>query len=469
MTRTKIQRWFKKIIVPKSNEKNSVRTSEGVSATSESAAPQTHSRNKPSVSRPGNKKEQRKKGSSPKAAATRWQLSDFKVPEQKDKVRFHDLELPSTLMHAIHDLGFEYCSPIQARSLPHSLQGIDIIGKAQTGTGKTAAFLITILDEIINSPLPKDRPLAQPRALVLAPTRELVVQIADDSTALSRYSDLHTVTMIGGAPYDKQYRDLQRRPVDILVATPGRLIDFMTRGDIYLDQLEFLVIDEADRMMDMGFIPQLKRIIRAAPKKEHRQTQLFSATFPPNIISLSQQWTFEPVQIEIATEHIAADTVDQKVYLISANQKFRVLLNLLNEPETKLALIFANRRDQTQRLYEQLTKAGVNVGILTGEVAQQKRTRTLENFKKGRYKALVATDVMGRGIHVDGITHVINFNLPDNPEDYVHRIGRTGRAEHDGVSISFACEKESFQLPAIEEFMEQKLVCEEPPRHLLRK
>lgn len=467
MTRTKIQHWFKKIIQPQSSEKSNVKTSERASTLLETSAPPTSSRNKPSSApRSSNKKGQRKRSQTP--VADTWQLSDFKVPEQKDKVRFHDLELPDTLMHAIQDLGFEYCSPIQARSLPHSLQGLDIIGKAQTGTGKTAAFLLTIIDEVINSPLPKGRPLAQPRALILAPTRELVMQIADDSVALSRYSDLHTVTMIGGAPYDKQYRDLKSRPVDILVATPGRLIDFMTRGDIYLDQLEFLVIDEADRMMDMGFIPQLKRIIRAAPRKENRQTQLFSATFPPNIISLSQQWTFEPVQIEIAAEHVAADTVDQKVYLISANQKFRLLLNLLKEPDTELALIFANRRDQTQRLYEQLAKAGVSVGILTGEVPQQKRMRTLENFKNGRYKALVATDVMGRGIHVDGISHVINFNLPDNPEDYVHRIGRTGRAEHNGVSISFACERESFQLPAIEEFMEQKLICEEPPKHLLR-
>ena len=480
MTRSKLRHWLKKIVRPSSLDKpsaphakpsDSPPTDSRVS--SRTASPDSLPDAKPqSKSRPA-KESARKKAASGQAAGktqeSRWQVSDFDIPEMPGKLRFHDLDLPDPLMHAIHDLGFEYCSPIQAKSLPHSLQGLDIIGKAQTGTGKTAAFLLTIIDAIINDPYPKDRPKSQPRALILAPTRELVTQIASDAIDLSRHTPLHVVTLIGGAPYDKQYRDLQARPVDILVATPGRLIDFLTRQDINLNFIEVLVIDEADRMLDMGFIPQLKRIIRATPRKENRQTLLFSATFPHDIVNLSEQWTHQPIQVEIASEHIAAERVDQKVYLIAANQKFRLLLNLLKEPETKLALIFANRRDQTLRLYTELAKAGVNVGILSGEIPQQKRTRTLEMFKNGQYKALVATDVMGRGIHVDGISHVINFNLPDNPEDYVHRIGRTGRAEHDGISISFACENESFQLPIIEEFMGQKLHCEAPPDHLLRR
>lgn len=474
MTRSKLRRWFKKLSptaqadTPPASRSDSV-TPDIERSVSPSHPASTVSRKRKKQPSQTTKQRSSSKRSSRKKASQPWQVSDFVVPEMEGKLRFHDLELPEPLLHAIHDLGFEYCSPIQAKSLPHGLQGTDIIGKAQTGTGKTAAFLITIIDAFIHDPIEESRVKFQPRALILAPTRELVTQIADDALDLTRYSNLKTVTLIGGEPYDKQYRELQSRPVDIVVATPGRLIDFLTRQDINLNYVEILVIDEADRMLDMGFIPQIKRIVRATPDKKARQTLLYSATFPHDIINLSEQWSYKPIHLEIEAEQVAAESIDQKVYLVAANQKFRLLLNLLKEPETKLALIFANRRDQTQRLYRELSKAGVRVGILSGEISQQRRTRTLERFKSGHFKALVATDVMGRGIHVDGISHVINFNLPDNPEDYVHRIGRTGRAESEGVSISFACENESFQLPIIEEYMGQALHCEAPPEHLLRR
>ncbi|NOY73630.1 MAG: ATP-dependent RNA helicase RhlB, partial [Gammaproteobacteria bacterium] len=392
-----------------------------------------------------------------------WDISQFMVPEAENKTRFHDLGLSDALMHAIHDLGFEYCSPIQAKILPQTLKGLDAIGKAQTGTGKTAAFLITLINDILNHPITQKRYLAEPRALIVAPTRELVMQIATDARNLCKHTPLHVVTLVGGMDYGKQRKSMLSKLTDIVVATPGRLIDCMTRNDIHLDMVESLVLDEADRMLDMGFIPQVRRIVRTTPNYETRQTQLFSATFDSSILNLASQWTYEAIHVEIEPENIAADTVEQKVYLVSNEEKFTVFKNILKDPEAKKVIVFTNRRDQTQTLYEKLRKAGFNVSNLSGEIAQNKRSRTLAEFKNGKIKILVATDVMGRGIHIDAITHVINYNLPDNPEDYVHRIGRTGRAGVLGTAISLACEHEAFQLPAIEELLGQKLKCELPP------
>ena len=380
-----------------------------------------------------------------------------------EKVKFDTLNLDALVQRGVDALGFEFCSPIQGRILPHTLSGNDAIGKAQTGTGKTAAFLITIFNDLLNHPIEGERYLGEPRAVIIAPTRELVMQIASDAEELGRFTGLKTVTLIGGADYQKQLAMVNRSPVDIVVATPGRLIDFMERRDLALDRVEILVLDEADRMLDMGFIPQVKRIVRATPRKEDRQTLLFSATFTQDIMNLARQWTFEPITVEIEPERVATASVDQRVYLVASRDRFPVLMNLLNDPSVESVIIFANRRDQVRRLYEKLRKEGVQCGMLSGEITQAKRTKTLENFKSGRSKILVATDVAGRGIHVEGISHVVNYNLPEDPEDYVHRIGRTGRAGATGVSISFASEDDAFLLPDIEALLGHSLDCMAPP------
>ncbi|HEY7776104.1 MAG TPA: DEAD/DEAH box helicase, partial [Kineobactrum sp.] len=274
------------------------------------------------------------------------------------KTRFHDLGLRDELMRAIADIGFEYCSPIQAAILPQTLQGNDAIGKAQTGTGKTAAFLITLFNDLLCNPVEGERFLGEPRGLVIAPTRELVMQIAQDAEDLAKYTGLKVVTLIGGMDYQKQLNRLGSEIVDLVVATPGRLIDFMGRRDVYLDRVEILVLDEADRMLDMGFIPQVKRIVRATSRREDRQTLLFSATFTQDIINLSEQWTYEPVTVDIEPEHVATDSVDQKVYLVSSEQRYKLLVNLVRSPEAESVIVFANRRDQVRRLHERLRRAG---------------------------------------------------------------------------------------------------------------
>lgn len=422
-----------------------------------------HKGDKPSEGRGGSHRQHNK----PKTPENSWSIDDFQVAPKDGETRFHDLGLRDEMMHAIADLGFEYCSPIQAAALPQTLQGHDAIGKAQTGTGKTAAFLVTIFNDMLCHPMEGERFVGEPRALVIAPTRELVMQIAADAVDLAKHTHLQVVTLIGGMDYQKQLNRLHNDVVDLVVATPGRLLDFMGRRDLYLDHIEVLVLDEADRMLDMGFIPQVKRIVRATPRKENRQTLLFSATFTQDIINLSQQWTYEPVSIDIEPEHVATDSVDQKVFLVSSEQRFRILKNLLRGDHADSVIVFANRRDQVRRLYEKLRKSGVSCGMLSGEVPQNKRTRTLEQFKSGEIKVLVATDVAGRGIHVSGVSHVVNYNLPEDPEDYVHRIGRTGRAGATGTSISFACEDEAFLLPDIEQLLGEKLECTYPPDNLL--
>lgn len=371
------------------------------------------------------------------------------------------------LMHGIADLGFKYTSPIQAQSLPFTLAGNDVVGKAQTGTGKTAAFLITIINDLMNNPLDEEPFAGEPRALVIAPTRELVMQIADDAHGLAKHTGLKIQTLVGGMDYDKQKKALHYETVDIVIATPGRLIDFAGNRDVYLDRVEVLVIDEADRMLDMGFIPQVRRIVRMTPHKDNRQTLLFSATFTDDVERLAEQWTYDATRIEIEPESLAAESVDQKVYIVESSQKFGLLKSVLEMDEAESVIVFANRRDEVRRLHERLKKIGVSAGILSGEVAQNKRVRTLENFKSGKLRVLVATDVAGRGIHVDGISHVVNYTLPEEPEDYVHRIGRTGRAGKTGTSISFACEDDAFRLEPIEALLGDKLNCEQPPRELI--
>ena len=396
-----------------------------------------------------------------------WDVSQFKIPPAEGKTRFHDFDLPNPLLHAICDLGFEYCTPIQAEILPSSLSGKDASGKAQTGTGKTAAFLITVITRILYNPIQGKRKPGTPRILILAPTRELVLQISEEARQLSKYCSMKIVSVFGGMDYVKQRNQLAVGPVDIIVATPGRLLDFQRRHDISLKKIEVLVIDESDRMLDMGFIPDVRKIIYSTPAKDKRQTLLFGATLTEGITRLASQWTSNPVTVEIEPEQVAVETVEQIVYIVIASEKFALLFNIIDRQNLERVLVFCNRRDEVRRLAEMLTRYGINCSVLSGEVPQKKRIRRLEEFKTGKIRVLVATDVAGRGIHIEGMDHVINFTLPHDPEDYVHRIGRTGRAGAAGTSISFADEKDAFYLPAIEEFIDRKLSCIEPNENWL--
>lgn len=384
----------------------------------------------------------------PIASKPVWSEKDFVVAPQEGKTRFQDLNLVPELLHGIADLNYEYCSEIQAESLPHTLQGHDVIGKAATGTGKTAAFLITIINDILCRPIPKnERYASEPRALILAPTRELAMQIEKDAIALTKHCDTTVYSVLGGIDYQKQKDYVRGKVIDILVATPGRLIDFLGSNDLYLDQLDFLVIDEADRMLDMGFIPDVKRIISRCTKVEQRQTLLFSATFSDDIMNLVQRWTTNPIKIEIEADQQTADKVEQKIFMVPTDEKLDIICRYIEVNKVKRAIIFGNRRDETRKLEARLKSKGIKAALLSGEVPQHKRIKTLEQFKSGQVEILVATDVAGRGIHVDGVSHVFNYNLPEDPEDYVHRIGRTGRAGEKGISISFACEDDAFLLP----------------------
>ena len=389
--------------------------------------------------------------------------------EESQPVPFDQFNLHKPLLDAIKKLGFEFCTPIQAQSLVHTLKGHDVTGKAQTGTGKTAAFLITIINDLLSNPIEEERYLAEPRSLIVAPTRELAQQIASDSQLLNHFSGLHTVTLVGGEDYQKQNRALDSRPVDIVVATPGRLMDFVQNGNLHLGAVEILVLDEADRMLDMGFIPQVRAVVARTPKKDCRQTLLFSATYTPEIVELAQRWAMEPIMVEVESDSVAADDVDQIVYLVTTADKYNLLYNLISEEKAVKVMVFSNRRDQVRRLADNLYRNGVECGMLSGEIAQNQRVRTLEAFKTGKIQVLVATDVAGRGLHIDDVTHVFNYTLPEEADDYVHRIGRTGRAGAIGTSISFACEEDSFLLPDIEEKLQAKLECIHPPENLLER
>ncbi len=397
-----------------------------------------------------------------------WTLDRFQVPDKEGETRFHDLGLADPIMHAIADLGFQYCTPIQAKMLVHADAGKNIAGRAQTGTGKTAAFLIAMFSKFLQSPMGEGRPKGWPRALVLAPTRELAVQIVKDAEDLGKYCPFNCLAVYGGLEVSKQKLRLEKRPVDVIVATPGRLLDFARRKLIDLGHIEELVIDEADRMLDMGFIPDVKRIIRQTPPKGKRRTMLFSATLTEDVLRLASQWMPDPVICEIEPEHVAVETVDQIVYIVTSRDKFKLLYNIMEKRSDTRTLIFCNRRDHSKSLTSKLKRHGIACELLSGAVPQKKRLRILDEFRSGDVKVVVATDVAGRGLHVKGINLVVNYEFPYEPEDYVHRIGRTGRAGVAGTSISFACEDESFTIPAIEKYIGNALVCTMPDEELLR-
>ena len=375
---------------------------------------------------------------------------------------FAEFGLPAPLLCAVDDLGFERCTPIQSGVLPYSLSDYDITGQAQTGTGKTAAFLITILTRQHEFPLERPNPVGTPRALVLAPTRELAVQIEEDAHDLSNYMDTRVTAVYGGIDYAKQQQRLRNTDIDILVATPGRLLDYCGRGVVNLRRVEVLVIDEADRMLDIGFIPDVRRIVYQTPRKRERQTLFFSATFNDDVMRLAKQWTLDPIHVAIEPETVAAEAVQQCFWTLAANEKRGALVRFVRESNPGQTLVFVNRRDGVHDLVRYLQKRGIDCEGLAGDIPQRKRMATLNRFKEGEVRVVVATDVAGRGIHVEGITHVINYDLPEDAEYYVHRIGRTGRAGATGTSISFVAENDAFNLPAIEEFLGHAVACTPP-------
>lgn len=385
-------------------------------------------------------------------------------PGEPAPVLFDSLGLPDPMLQAVERLGFEHCTQIQGRSLPHILQGKDLLAQAQTGTGKTAAFLLSGMTQMLRKPLDEGgRYAGEPRMLVIGPTRELVMQIASDARGLNHFAGLEVHHCYGGTEVDKDVRELRSRMCDLLVATPGRLLDLQQRGELWFDQLEVLVLDEADRLLDMGFMPDVRKIVQKCPPKESRQTLMFSATLDLPVRRVAGSFMVEPEEVLIDPERPDAETVEQMVYISRSEQAVPFLVGMLRDDLMERVVIFVNTRWKARQTFEQLRDAGIPCGMLSGEMAQPKRTSTLKRFRGGDLLALVATDVAARGLHIEGVSHVVNLDLPEDPEQYVHRIGRTGRAGNKGVAISFATEEQAFDLPQIEKFLGRSLDCRPLP------
>ena len=376
-----------------------------------------------------------------------------------------DYPLPDEVRWGLVDAGFVYATPIQAKALPVTLAGRDLAGQAQTGTGKTAAFLVTIFSRLLQKP-PTSRPRG-PRALVVAPTRELVAQIRADAEVLGSHTGLTTLAVFGGMDYRLQ-RDAVKAIPDLLVGTPGRLLDYEQQGAVTFRDVEILVIDEADRMFDMGFIRDLRRILRRCPPYHRRQTMLFSATLSIRVMELAYEHMNNAEKVEIEPERVGAHGITEVLYHVSSTEKFRLLLGLLEREGGSRVLIFVNRRTTAAELVRGLSANGYPTRALAGNVPQERRLRMLQDFKDGKLAVLVATDVASRGLHIEGVSHVINYDLPQDSEDYVHRIGRTGRAGALGTAVSFACDDYVFGLDAIEERVGRKIPVEWPPESLFR-
>ena len=380
-------------------------------------------------------------------------------------VLLSDFDIPDEVRWGLGDAGFVFATPIQAATLPITLAGRDVAGQAQTGTGKTAAFLVTIFSQLLRKP--RRGPAHGPRALVIAPTRELVFQIRQDAELLGRHTGLSTLAVFGGVDYRLQ-RDAVKTIPDLLVGTPGRLIDYEKQGATTFRDVELLVIDEADRMFDMGFIRDLRKILRRCPPYNRRQTLLFSATLEPRVMELAYEHTNNAQKIEIEPERVGAHGISEVLYHVSSGEKFRLLLGLLEKEGGERVLIFVNRRDTALDLVRGLTANGYPTRALAGNVPQDRRLKILKDFKEGRLAVLVATDVASRGLHIEGVSHVINYDLPQDSEDYVHRIGRTGRAGAAGTAMSFACDDYVFSLDAIEKRIGRSIPVQWPTEELLR-
>ncbi len=379
---------------------------------------------------------------------------------------FHDFDLPSEILQGIDLAGFTHCTPIQAETLPKSLQGKDIAGQAQTGTGKTAAFLVATYNHLLKNPPSENRKKNQPLAIIIAPTRELAIQIHKDAESLGQFTNLSLGLAYGGTDYEKQRKTIEAG-VDILIGTPGRIIDYFKQHVFDLRAIEVMVLDEADRMFDLGFIKDIRYLLRRMPHPEQRLNMLFSATLSHRVTELAYEHMNNPELIEIVPEVVTADRVVQSVYYPATDEKIPLLLGLLNKYQPDRAILFVNTKRVAERLWGYLEGNGYKTAILSGDVPQKKRQRLLQQFEAGEYPLLVATDVAARGLHIPDVTHVFNYDLPQDSEDYVHRIGRTARAGATGAAISFACEEFAFSLMDIETYIGGKIPVESISSDLL--
>jgi ATP-dependent RNA helicase RhlB len=372
-------------------------------------------------------------------------------------ITFDSFDLHPLLLAGLEAAGFTRCTPIQALTLPLALAGRDVAGQAQTGTGKTLAFLVAVIDRLLKRPALADRKAEDPRALILAPTRELAIQIHKDAVKLGDELGLKFALVYGGVDYDKQ-RELLQRGADVIIATPGRLIDYVKQHKVVsLHACEICVLDEADRMFDLGFIKDIRFLLRRMPVRTERQTLLFSATLSHRVLELAYEHMNEPEKLVVETEFITAAKVRQKLYYPADEEKLPLLIGLLSRSEGARTMVFVNTKAFVERVARGLERAGYRVGVLSGDVPQKKRESLLKKFQAGQLELLVATDVAARGLHIDGVSHVYNYDLPFDAEDYVHRIGRTARLGAEGDAISFACERYGMSLPDIEAYIDQKI------------
>ena len=388
-------------------------------------------------------------------------------------VDFRSLTLPVAVQQGIDAVGFTTCTPIQQHVLPLALAGKDVAGQAQTGTGKTAAFLITIFARLLHH-RPPPLPEPAPRALVIAPTRELVAQILHDAEQLGRFTGLSMQAVYGGIDYHKQ-RELLRQGCDLLIGTPGRLIDYFKQHVYSLRRAEVLVIDEADRMFDMGFIADLRFLLRRLPPYNRRQSMLFSATLSYEVMELAYEHMNDPLKVTVTPEQVTAENVTHRLYHVGKHEKLPLLLGILQREQPVRTMIFVNTKRTAEWLERRLGDNGVPAKAITGDLNQRVRLRLVRDFKSGELPILIATDVASRGLHIDDVSHVINYDLPQDSENYVHRVGRTARAGASGTAISLACEEfvesleaieqlTGFKIP-VEEVQDELLVHPQPPRH----
>ena len=371
-------------------------------------------------------------------------------------VSFSNLHLPESLARGVADCGFERCTPIQAQTLPRALAGCDVAGQAQTGTGKTAAFLVALYSRLLRAEMPPTRKINAPLALIIAPTRELAVQIHHDAELLGQYTGLKLCLAFGGVDYEKQRRDLEDG-VDILIGTPGRLIDFYKQHVYDLRSVMVLVLDEADRMFDLGFIADIRYIMRRLPPPDQRLNLLFSATLAQRVLELAYEHMNDPELVRIEPDKMTVDSVRQVIYFPSMDEKPRLLVGLLRSMDPRRTMIFVNTRRGAEELEGLLRTNGFNAEAISGDVPQRKRLRLLNDFHSGELAILIGTDVASRGLHIPDVSHVFNYDLPQDPEDYVHRIGRTARAGAEGDAISLGCEDYVQSLPDIEDYIGRKI------------